>query len=471
MLGDQIQFFSLAAILTFWIVNNFLIKPIKKSSLGELFWLWGMFFLALSCLTFGLGPNLGTVVLAIANFSLLLSYLCLTLQLRYWKKGKSNIPLYLIAAAIIYLLVIETMRYMNVSYALRGGVIHGTMTVLLTYLFFTTLKLCTQKKFQPLIMVGASFLVEACCGFARAILPFIQEMPQTVNWFTEESWMMVTRWIWATTNTLTYLAIMMYQLEKATNKNESLESLIAEKDQLLRAATMVSRTNHASLLTGLIMHELRQPLSSILLGSTALRQYLSESPPTSEKKMLNTSVLSRYSETIVRESMRSMTIMNRLEKIYSPDRNAYKKIFLPELVESALQMIDQRIQHHQIKVEKVYQSSGEIVGDTLQIESVVTNLVSNAVKALVDARHPRIIKISVKETEEQMVLEIKDNGTGVDPSVLPHIFSLYVSQTDGGVGIGLWLSRIIMENHSGDIHCRNLTGGGAAFTVRFPVTT
>lgn len=470
MLGDQIQFFSLAAILAFGTVNTFLFKLAKTPHRGELFWLWGMGFLALSCLAFGLGPNFGKIFLAIANFSLLISYLCLTLQLRYWRSQKSNIPWEWMAGTLTYVLAIETMRYFNVSYMYRGGVIHGTMTILLTYLFFSTLQLHQQNKSHPLIMLGVSLLVESCCALTRTILPFIQEMPDTVNWFTEESWMMVSRWIWATTNAMTYLAIMMYQLEKTTNKNESLESLIAEKNQLLRAATMVSRTNHASLLAGSIMHELRQPLSSILLGSTSLRQYLSEPTSTSNKLVLNTSALSRYSEIIERESMRSVTIMNRLEKIYSPDRNAYQKIYLPELVESALQMLDQRIQHHQIKVEKVYQSCGDISGDTLQIESVVTNLVSNAVKALADTQHTRIIKIAVKENEDHVVLEIKDNGAGIAPSILPHIFSLYVSQADGGVGIGLWLSRIIMENHRGDIQCRNLTGGGAAFTVRFPIT-
>ena len=471
MLGDQIHFLSLAAILTFGTINTFFFKLGRSKPRGELFWLWGMGCLAISCLGFGLGPYAGRVALAIANFSLLLSYFCLSLQLRYWKSGKFNIPMGLIAGTLAYMLVIETMRYLDVPYALRGGIIHGTMSILLSYLLWSTAQLYQRNRYPPLIMLGLSFLVEASCALTRTILPIVQEMPETMNWFTEESWMIVARWIWATTNATTYLAIMMYQLEKTTSKSEGLESLIAEKEQLLRATTMVSRTNNASLLTGSIMHELRQPLSSILLGSVSLKQNLSLAHSQPEPTSTNHATLSRYADIIERESMRSVTIMNRLEKIYSPDRNTYQKIFLPELVESALQLIDQRIQNHQIKLEKVYQSSGEVVGDTLQIESVVTNLVSNAVKALSDSRHPRIIKISVKEHDQQVLLEVKDNGTGIDPAMLPHIFSLFVTQAEGGMGIGLWLSRIIMENHHGDIQCRNMTGGGAAFTVRFPITT
>lgn len=471
MLGDQIQFFSLAAILTFGTVNTFFFKPARPLPRGELFWLWGMGCLAISCLGFGLGPEMGRIALAVANLSLLLSYFCISLQLRFWKSGKSDIPRGLIFGTVSYMVVIETMRYHEIPYAYRGGLIHGTMTLVLAYLLLSTAQLYQKNRSDPLIMLGLSFLVEACCALTRTILPIVQEMPETMNWFTEESWMVVARWIWATTNATTYLAIMMYQLEKTTSKKDSLESLIAEKEQLLRATTMVSRTNNASLLAGSIMHELRQPLSSILLGSTSLKHHLSESTSMTDKVVANHSALGRYAEMIERESMRSVAIMNRLEKIYSPDRNTYKNIFLPELIENALQLIDQRIQNHQIKVEKVYQSSAEVVGDTLQIESVVTNLVSNAVKALANSRHPRIIKISVKEIDQQVVLEVKDNGNGVDAAVFPNIFSLFVTQADGGVGIGLWLSKIIMENHHGEIHCRNMTGGGAAFTVTFPITT
>ena len=299
---------------------------------------------------------------------------------------------------------------------------------------------------------------------ARTIIPFFQTDSQTVNWFTEESWMVYARWIWTTTNAITYLAIMLYQLEKTTDKKENLESLVAEKDQLLRATTMVSRANNASLLTGSIMHELRQPLSSILLGSSSLRKTLSQ---TEVNRHADDSMV-RYAEMIEKESMRSMVIMNRLEKVYAPDRLTFQRVFLPELVENAISILDNRIQNNRINIEKHYQSTGEIMGDTLQIESVVTNLVSNAIKALDQVPGHRIIKINVKEQNQRIVLEVRDNGPGIQASVLQNMFSLFVSQGDGGIGIGLWLSRIIMENHHGDIHGKNMPGGGASFLISFP---
>lgn len=464
MIGDQIHFLSLAAILFFGVVNALLFRHKFGSSRGESLWLWGMGFLGISCLAFGISPQTGKIALAIANLSLLLSYLALTLQLRFWKSGRHDIPLGMVFFILFYPVLVESIRHLDLPYVYRSAVIHGTMTALTAYLFFSTISISLRKSSQPLLMLALSFLVECACALTRTIIPFIQIEASTVNWFTEDSWMVVARWIWATTNAITYLAIMMYQLEKTTNKTENLESLIAEKDQLLRATSMISRTNHASLLTGSILHELKQPLSTILIGSTSLRNTLVHRDDSASTQHM----LARYAEMIEKESMRSVAIMNRLEHVYTPNRQSFQRIFLPELVESTLGMLEIRIHNNQIKIEKLYQSSGEVMGDSLQLESVVTNLVSNAIKAVEQISTTRIIRISVKEHEGQIILEVRDNGSGIDPSVLPNIFSLFISDSKDGMGIGLWLSRIIMENHGGEIQCKNMPGGGASFVIALP---
>lgn len=464
MIGDQVHFLSLAAVLFFGAINALLFRQKYESAQGERFWLWGMGFLGISYLAFGISPHAGKGVLAIANFSLLLSYLALALQVRFWKTGRHDIPLGMVFFILIYPMLVESIRYLELPYMYRSAVIHGTMSLMTSYLFWSTILISKRKPSQPLLMLALTFLVEGACAITRTIIPFVQIDSSTVNWFTEDSWMVVARWIWATTNAITYLAIMMYQLEKTTNKKENLESLVAEKDQLLRATSMFSRTNNASLLTGSILHELRQPLSTILIGSTSLRKTLmhrAESPTTNE-------MLARYADMIEKESMRSVAIMNRLEHVYTPNRQSFQRVFLPELVESTLGLLDIRLQNNQIKVEKLYQSSGEVMGDVLQLESVVTNLVSNAIRAVEQVPAPRIIRISVKEHEGQIILEVRDNGQGIDQSVLPNVFSLFVSDSKDGIGIGLWLSRIIMENHGGDIQCKNMPGGGASFMISLP---
>lgn len=464
MHGDQLYFLGLAAILVFTTLNGIHFNCRYGWIKGESRWLWGMAFLASSCLSFGISPWIGVIGLTLGNVAIVGSYLALIYQLRFWRDGNAELSWKAYLFIVLYLALLEYSRYF-LPYAARSTVIHGSLSVLTGYLFWSTIRLYQRTKLQQLLFLASTFGTECACAILRTIYPFTSEVSSAVSLYSEPYEMKVVRWVWATANAITYLTIMMYQLEKATNKKENLESLIAEKDQLLRATTLVSRANNASVLTGSIMHELRQPLSTILLGSSSLRK-------STDHRAINSETIesvSRYAEVIEKESLRSMAIMNKLEQVYSPDRLTFQRVFLPELVENTLSLLENRIQNNQVKIEKFYQSSAEVMGDMLQLESVVTNLVSNAIKALEQAPPLRVIKIWVKEHNEKIILEVRDNGRGIDPSILPNIFSLFVSQGEGGIGIGLWLSRIIMENHHGEIQCKNMAGGGASFMIAFPI--
>ena len=461
--GDQLFMLGLAVILVFTSVNAIHFNNRFEWTKGESLWLWGMACLALSLALFGLTPYAGPVGLAVANLLLFGSYVALVFQLRYWKTGRCDISWKVFGLAIVYMAVLEYSRYF-LPYFVRSTVIHGTMSILAVYLFVVSISLYRQTNQQQLLFLAATFGAEALCTIFRTIYPIVTHDTITTMLYTEPLPMTFARWLWATVNITTYITVMFYQLEKTTSKKQNLESLIAEKNQLLRATTVVSRTNNASLLTGSIMHELRQPLSTILLGSTGLNRAVTQAAPHSPEPAM----LAQYAAMIEKEASRSMHIMNKLEEIYAPDRQSFQRVFMPELVERSLALLGNRIQNNQVKIEKVYQSSGEVCGNMLQLESVVTNLISNAVKALAQANHPRTIKISVRDEDNRVILAVRDNGPGIPESVLPNIYSLFVSESENGVGIGLWLSKLIIENHQGEIQCKNTASGGAMFTASLP---
>ena len=462
---DQLYMLGLAVILVFASVNAIHFNNRFEWTKGESFWLWGMACLALSLALFGLTPHAGPLGLAVANLLLFGSYVALAFQLRYWKTGRGNVSWKVFVVALAYMAALEYSRYF-LPYFVRSTILHGTMSILLVYLFVASINLYRQSNQQQLLFLAATFGVEALCTMFRTIYPIVTHDNTTTTLYTEQVPMIIARWLWATINITTYITVMLYQLEKTTSKKQNLESLISENDQLLRATTVVSRTNHANLLTGSIMHELRQPLSTILLGSTSLNRAFTQAAPHSPEPAM----LAQYAAMIEKEATRSMHIMNKLEEVYAPDRQSYQRVLVPELVERSLALIENRIQNNQVKIEKLYQSSGEVYGNTLQLESVVTNLLSNSVKALAQTNHARIIKISVRDESNRVILAVRDNGPGIPMSVLPNIYSLFVSESEKGVGIGLWLSKLIIENHHGEIDCKNNTGGGATFTVSLPTS-
>jgi PAS domain S-box-containing protein len=110
--------------------------------------------------------------------------------------------------------------------------------------------------------------------------------------------------------------------------------------------------------------------------------------------------------------------------------------------------------------------------DAIRLEQIVGNLVSNAIK-FTPANRP--IRVSVRNEGATAVLRVSDEGSGIGPDLLPHIFDLFVQgddtrdRTNGGLGIGLTLVRQLVELHGGTIEASSAgAGAGATFTVRLP---
>jgi PAS domain S-box-containing protein len=106
--------------------------------------------------------------------------------------------------------------------------------------------------------------------------------------------------------------------------------------------------------------------------------------------------------------------------------------------------------------------------DAIQIQQVIINLIRNAVAAVREAKRPEI-KVRTAYGEQSLVISVEDNGTGIADEVLPSLFDSFVSTKPDGSGIGLSISRSIVESHEGRIFAANRPEGGALFTVVLPL--
>jgi PAS domain S-box-containing protein len=108
--------------------------------------------------------------------------------------------------------------------------------------------------------------------------------------------------------------------------------------------------------------------------------------------------------------------------------------------------------------------------DRLRIDQVLTNLVSNAVKY--GLNHP--INVTVSVDSDHVAIEVRDEGIGISPEQLDRIFDRFERGTgskNAGLGIGLWITKQIVEAHGGTIHAESVVGKGSAFVVRLPRTS
>ncbi|MGB7676214.1 MAG: HAMP domain-containing sensor histidine kinase, partial [Nitrososphaeraceae archaeon] len=109
-----------------------------------------------------------------------------------------------------------------------------------------------------------------------------------------------------------------------------------------------------------------------------------------------------------------------------------------------------------------------VEGDKDRIAQVIHNLINNAIKFTNEGT----IKVTTEKTDGYVLVNIKDTGTGIDAAVLPRLFTKFVTKSDKGTGLGLYISKSIIEAHGGKIWAENnLVGRGASFTFTVPGTT
>ena len=209
-------------------------------------------------------------------------------------------------------------------------------------------------------------------------------------------------------------------------------------------------------------HEMRIPIQSILTHA----EFLYDRPKKNTKQ---------YAETIFRNAMRLQTLCNNLLDVNRIERQTLKlekeKFDLTELISCVIQDFRSLIKNSHCDTKNMkllFESTGEIMvyADKDRLSQVITNLVDNAFKFTEEGS----IKITLeKKDEETAIIIVKDTGSGIDPHVLSDLFSKFTTISVKGTGLGLFVSKNIIEAHGGKIWAKNNSDGkGASFIFIMP---
>jgi signal transduction histidine kinase len=216
-------------------------------------------------------------------------------------------------------------------------------------------------------------------------------------------------------------------------------------------------------LASTVAHEINNPLESVtnLLFLARSSQSLD-----SETQM--------YLATAERELARLSNI-TRLTLGFVRTSASADETEVAEVVNDVLSIFNHRFDTKNVKVERQYEPEVSITIAPHELRQIVTNLIANAADA-VGLEHARI-RIRIAREGEKAVLEVEDNGEGIDPDHLPRIFEAFFStKEEVGTGIGLWVTRELVEKNGGRIFARSSTekalpsGASTQFRVEFPAT-
>ncbi len=247
-----------------------------------------------------------------------------------------------------------------------------------------------------------------------------------------------------------------------------IEDLKRAEEALLEtqaALARVSRTTVVGELTASIAHEVNQPLAAVVTNAGAALRWLESEPP-------NLVETRAALQRIVRDGNRASEVVARIRSLLENGAPAKTSFNISEPIAEIVSLTDADTQRHRVTVQiQVAENLPEIMADRVQLQQVLMNLTMNALDALGEVTNgERILTIRAeKASSNTMLIAVQDNGVGIVPDNMKHIFEPFYTTKKNGLGLGLSISRSIIEAHGGHLWATPNTGAGMTFQFTLPV--
>ena len=231
-----------------------------------------------------------------------------------------------------------------------------------------------------------------------------------------------------------------------------------------REIAHLNRVGAVGELASSLAHELGQPLGAILTNAQAVRRLLTRESP--DMKELRETV-----NDIIADDQRAGEVIQRMRALLRKEETPRDAVDLNEIVRAVLRLMTSDAGLRQASLDlDLATAVPPVIGDRIQLEQVVLNLVINGLDAVGDRPvGDRSVKVSTSMANGHVQVSVRDSGPGLREPDLARVFEPFYTTKSHGLGMGLPICRTIVEAHGGEIRAMNAPGGGAAFECDFPI--
>jgi signal transduction histidine kinase len=253
------------------------------------------------------------------------------------------------------------------------------------------------------------------------------------------------------------------------------ERKLAERDARLARESMsrAARLNAVGILAASLTHELTQPLSAVSFFSAAAASLLEqEAPPVDRLR----AILTRVDEQITRAS----TTLQRLREFLRRQEMTMQPVAIERIIEDAVDLIRSFAADHGVRLKfQPTVPSLRVIGDIQQLEQVLVNLISNSIQAIdaagsdrrevvIDARLRSAAATGGSAETSLIQVSVQDTGPGLPGGDAETLFNIFETKRDSEIGLGLAISRDIVESHGGRLWAEPAPMQGACFHFTLP---
>jgi len=256
------------------------------------------------------------------------------------------------------------------------------------------------------------------------------------------------------------------QLEYIASVQDVTARRLAEeaRDKARSELTHVARVMSLGTLTASIAHELNQPLSGIVTNASTCTRMLAADPP-------NIDGARETARRTIRDAYRASEVVTRLRALFSKKETTNESVDLNDATREVLALVSSELHRNRVILQQeLADNLPTVTGDRVQLQQVILNLLRNASDSMSGVEdRPRQLLIRTEGDEQDRVrLTVKDAGMGFAPQAADRLFESFYTTKNDGMGIGLSVSRSIVEAHRGRLWATRNDGPGSTFAFSIP---